>query len=80
MSEKIRQTKRGIEVLSSNGSTWYEVRTFTRLDECGSMYFEQKCSCPAGQHGRHCKHIDAANDYINSGDDCDAQCAERVAL
>lgn len=51
----IRVVGRHWEVDSDSGNT-YEVRSVTKLDGCGSMYFQWTCSCPAR---RRCRHIDA---------------------
>lgn len=60
---EITETDRGWSVLSGSGNT-YEVRRLTKLDEMGSMYFVMTCTCPAGQHRRHCKHVDAVEQYM----------------
>lgn len=51
----IRDTDTGWDVVSESGST-YHVRSRTRLDEMGSMYFTMSCSC-AGC--KQCRHITA---------------------
>jgi len=43
------------DVASKSGST-YQVRSVTRLDDMGCMYFQWRCSCPAR---KRCRHIDA---------------------
>ncbi|MDX9780903.1 MAG: hypothetical protein RBT66_07685 [bacterium] len=51
----IIDTDRGWDVVSQSGST-YHVRSHTRLDEMGSMYFTMSCTCPAK---KQCRHITA---------------------
>ena len=46
----------GVE--SCSGNT-YTVKSRTRLDEDGCMYFEWTCNCPAR---KQCRHIDAVID------------------
>lgn len=45
------------EVESSDGKTRYHVVFAGCGDSDGVFLWE--CDCPAGIHGRHCKHIDA---------------------
>jgi uncharacterized Zn finger protein len=47
--------KGAYKVTSESGKT-YTVRSRTRLDDMGSMFFEWSCDCPA--RGT-CRHIDA---------------------
>ena len=64
-------SERGLAILgdhaygvpSSDGSKQYVVR-FTGRGDCGETLWS--CDCPAGQHGRHCKHIAAVNDFCNN--------------
>jgi uncharacterized Zn finger protein len=43
-------------VSSSDGLRRYTVRFVGRTEDGFGFLWE--CNCPAGEHGRHCKHID----------------------
>jgi len=64
----------GYDVESNSGNT-YHVKSRTRLDSMGSMFFAWECNCPAR---KRCRHIDAIEQYRweEAGAD-DAQMLER---
>ena len=62
---RVTEIDGGHEVVSPSGAR-YEVRTTTRLDDCGSMFFRTRCSCPACGD---CVHIDAVERYVGLADD-----------
>jgi len=67
---EVEETRAGHRVTSPSGNT-YEVRSHTKLDELGSMYFTRSCSCPARGTCVHMAAVDlyqrqqaaAAGDY-----------------
>jgi len=63
MSDTVREIENGYEVTSGKSGKTYTVRTVVKMDACGSYYGKRICSCPAGQHGRRCHHIDAAEQH-----------------
>lgn len=61
------------EVVSNSGST-YIVKSITKLDEMGSMYFKYECNCPAW---KRCRHINAVEQYQYEECEIDDEIMER---
>jgi len=58
MRVKIVDEGRHYQIESSSGGHWYNVMYQGSGDadpECVALW---ECDCPAGQHGKPCKHID----------------------
>jgi len=52
------------EIASDSGNT-YTVR-FAGRPSPDSDARLWDCDCPAGRHGRHCRHIDAVADWVDT--------------
>ena len=66
----VREMERGAvyEVESESGNT-YTVRYAGSGDGDSKYVACWECSCPAGSHGRHCKHVDAVGAVVDAQDD-----------
>jgi len=62
---KITETENGFRIEKSSGEFYlvkYQGSGDGDPDYCGLW----GCNCPAGQHGRHCKHIDMVSRYLSN--------------
>lgn len=62
----------------SHPGTWYNVRSSTKLDEMGSMYFKMTCDCPSRKHP--CKHIIAIEDARINGAETDEELRDAMEI
>lgn len=70
MKAKIRTNFLEAKVQSSNGIDWYDLKYDIPENQEEETNDEQEriwiCSCPAGQHGRLCKHVKLVSDIVES--------------
>lgn len=66
MATKVRVIDDAVyQVQSSNGRDWYTVRYCGSGDADPEYVALWECDCPAGQRGRHCKHMDLVGVLTN---------------